>query len=369
MEIYFLIIFLFVIVLLIGGERSKFCYYVFLLGLTFIAFFRDQSVGGDNQVYSLNYYAADMNPLTWSAYTEFEPGFAFYLAVFKTYICNDYHLFMGSCFIIYILGVHNMLKKERNCFLCLFFFVAFLYYVTSFNIMRQSAAMGVFLFFLPLLTKDQSLISDKKRKLRIIFYFIGVLFVTFFIHRSFVVMLILPFFIYYKNSKFLNDKKKIIFLIIFSYLGMFVSKALYGFIPVIANYLSFLGERYVSYANQTKDAEVTISYLASFFNSLFAIYVVILYPQKKLGDIYLLSYILSIILANFLGSLDGLFIRISSNLAFFQIFVYSYLWSNIKDKRSQMIFRFIVVVYGIVLFTNAIMKDFGLIVPYVNRLI
>lgn len=56
------------------GSNSKKMYIFFVFLLTFIAFFRSKSVGADNFVYFLNFKNSTMNPLTWSAYTEFEPG-------------------------------------------------------------------------------------------------------------------------------------------------------------------------------------------------------------------------------------------------------------------------------------------------------
>ena len=103
-------------------------------------------------------------------------------------------------------------------------------------------------------------------------------------------------------------------------------------------------------------------------NVIFAMYVVKICPQEKINNYLLQTYILSIVLSNLLGSFSDLFLRIALNLSFFELFVYSYLWSNIKSRKEMLRFRYFVVLYGLIIFVKAIVKNFGDIVPYVNQL-
>lgn len=366
MTIYFIIILLFLIALKYNGKSSNLCYYIFVFFLTFLAFFREKSVGLDNGIYSMNFNFSTMNPLTWSAYTEFEPGFAWFTAFFKTYIANNYLLYMGSLFIVYMIGVNHIFKRFENKFLCLFFWVLFLFYSQSFNIMRQFFALGVYFLYFPLLIKMEQ--YKEKRNKYLVLYLGLVLLTTFLLHRSIIVMALIPFFIYFGDRKILNNKKFHFGLLLGSYTLVFASSLLYKMIPYVIGYFDFLGDRYVGYVSTSVDSETTISKLSSLLDVAFAMYVVKVWPQKKMNSYLLQTYVFGIVLANFLGSFSDLFLRIASNLAFFKIFVYSYLWSNLKPLNRCKQFHFLVVFYGLIIFVKAIIKNYGSIVPYVNQL-
>lgn len=364
MAIYFIIIVLFLFVLKYTEKQSKMLYYFFVIFLTFLAFFRAKSVGLDNSVYFLNFKNSTMNPLTWSAYTEFEPGFAWLTAFFKTYISNNYLLYMGTVFLVYMIGVNHVFVRNGNKFLCLFFWVLFLFYTQSFNIMRQSFALGIYFLYFPLLEKIEK--SNKKNKYLIVYLGL-VLLTTFYIHRSIIVMALVPLFIYCAEWKIFNRKEYLWILLLASYSFVFVNSFLYKLIPYIIGYFSFLGDRYVGYVSTSVDADVTISKFSSLLNVAFALYVVKIWPQNKLNNYLLQTYIFSIVLSNLLGAFSDLFLRIAVNLSFFEIFVFSYLWSNIKFRKEKLRFRYLVVVYGLIVFVKAIVKNFGDIVPYVNQ--
>ena len=347
------------------GSNSKKMYIFFVFLLTFIAFFRSKSVGADNFVYFLNFKNSTMNPLTWSAYTEFEPGFAWFTAFFKTYISNNYLSYMGTLFLVYMIGVNNIIKRFESKLLCLFFWVLFLFYTLSFNIMRQSFALGVYFLYFPLLIKMEE--CERKRNKYFIMYLGLVLLTTFYLHRSIIIMAIIPVFIYLKNSKIFNNKKYLLGILLASYVLVFINSLLYKLIPYIIGYFTFLGDRYVGYIATSSDAEVTISKLSSLMNVIFAMYVVKICPQEKINNYLLQTYILSVVLSNLLGSFSALFLRIALNLSFFQIFVFSYLWTNIHSFRDRLQFRFFLIIYGMIMYSNAIIKNFGLIVPYSNQ--
>ena len=365
MFIYFILIILFLLSIKMFGSNSKKMYIFFVFLLTFIAFFRSKSVGADNFVYFLNFKNSTMNPLTWSAYTEFEPGFAWFTAFFKTYISNNYLSYMGTLFLVYMIGVNNIIKRFESKLLCLFFWVLFLFYTLSFNIMRQSFALGVYFLYFPLLIKMEE--CERKRNKYFIMYLGLVLLTTFYLHRSIIIMAIIPVFIYLKNSKIFNNKKYLLGILLASYVLVFINSLLYKLIPYIIGYFTFLGDRYVGYIATSSDAEVTISKLSSLMNVIFAMYVVKICPQEKINNYLLQTYILSVVLSNLLGSFSDLFLRIALNLSFFQIFVFSYLWTNIHSFRDRLQFRFFLIIYGMIMYSNAIIKNFGLIVPYSNQ--
>lgn len=337
--------------------------WLFIL-LLFIGIFRDVRTGGDNAVYSENFSATTMNPDTWSAYTEFEPGFSWIMAFFKTYISQEYVVFMGFIFLIFMLGVNYIIKKEScNTILSLFFLIILLHYTKSFNIMRQSFTLGLFCFILPLV---------KGTKKEVIGYVLLVILLTFFAHRSLIIMII-PLLFYLKSLKsILYNRKVISIILILSYTMVYMSEFLYSKIPLLVLYLSFLGERYTGYLSTSVNADITVSKLSSLLDVLMGILIIHWYPKEqkdnKFQTFCYASYICSIIVANILGSMSDLFLRISVNLAFCRILYFTYLWHNIRRVRSQKLFRVVICCYGFIIFTNALIKNFGLVVPYINRL-
>ena len=360
MLIYF---FLFFVLLLLSFSPHKWRQFFFLLSfcvLLFIGFFRAFEVGADNIVYNANFIATRMSPSTWSSFTEFEPGFAWFMAFFKTYISNDYLLFMGTIFCMFMFGVlYLTVKESRNHILTLFFLVALLYYFQSFNIMRQFTALGLYCFTIPLL----------KNKKYIYIHIVCILFLSFFIHRSLIALLLIPLCFYTKLNVLFSCKKYLYIILIVSYPCVFLSQLFYNYVPSLAVLLSFMGDRYVGYVNASIDAEITISKATSLLNTVMALYLVKVIPQTKLKSIYFVAYILGVLLSNTLGAFSELFLRISTNFLFFRVILYTDLWYEIPCQKTRFFYRYIVCFYCFILFSNAMLKDFGHVVPYINRLI
>lgn len=349
----------------IEKNNSNSYYWAFFIFLFFLAFFRAKSVGIDNGIYSMNFIYSTMNPSSWSAYTEFEPGFAWFTAFFKTYISQNYLLYMGVLYTVYALGVNHLFKRADDRLLCLFFWVLFLFYTQSFNIMRQYFALGLYFWYFPLLEKMD---SHNKGNIKCLVLYVCLVFLTaFYVHRSLIVMSIIPLFIYCKHWRIFNDKKYLCGLVVASYIVIFANTLLYRLIPYFIGYFSFLGDRYVGYVSTSANAEVTISKISSLLDVAFAVYVLKLWPKDKLNNYLLQCYVFSVVLANLLGSFSDLFLRIAINLSFFKIFVFSYLWSNIISFKDKYYFRYFVVLYGLIIFIKALVKNFGSVVPYVNQ--
>lgn len=358
MAIYFVILFATFGLRNISYRNKRFIFLLFFIFLSFIGFFRDFDVGLDNVVYEMNFSAATMDPNTWSAYTEFEPGFAFFLALFKTFVSDDYFMFNGFIFLVYMCGVCFLINKEsKNVILSLFFFIILLYYTASFNIMRQCTALGLFCFTFPLL-----------RNKKFVLYETFVLLLTFLVHRSMIVFSILPLCYNSKVQSIITNKKTVYILLACSYVCVFMTSYLYRFIPMLSQYVSFLGDRYVLYAKMSSQAEETISIYSSLLKTVFAIYVVHISSIRTRGSLSYFAYILGIIFSNVFGAFSSLFIRLPFNLLFLQIILFSNLWYEIPNTRKRQMFKLSVCLINFVLFTNAMIKNFDFVVPYINRL-
>lgn len=358
MLIYFFLLFMLFIFSKQNHKTREIAYIIMFLLLLVIGVFRGENVGTDCGIYNLNFKVATMEPVTWSMYTEFEPGFAWFMAFIKTYVFDNFYFFRGIIFVIFMLGMNYIIKKYcSNELLGLFFCVLLLVFTGAFNIMRQYTALGLFCFAIPLL------LADNKKD--IVIYEVIVILLTFYIHRSLIVMSILPLFICINDiNSFFTNRKYVIILLCISYVFVYFSDILYGFIPFLSSHIAFLGDRYVGYVETSINAEEQISKYSSLLNTLFAIYIVIICPKDEKKGLFFICYILSLCFSNILGTMSALFIRISTNLALFKIILYTNLWYSIPNVNSKRIFRFAVCVYGLVLFTNALIKNFGSVVPY-----
>ena len=332
---------------------------VFVL-LLFIGAFRNFDVGIDNTIYSRNFNVASMDPATWSAYTEFEPGFAFFLAVFKTYISSDYLHFMAIVFFIYFLCLSKFIKEiSPNVLLSFFFLIVFTYYTKSFNMIRQSLALGFACLAIMMLEKHRNYII----------YTLVILFVSFFIHRTILIFLLVPLITYTHISNNLFRNKAILYIIIFfSYFLIFSPGIILELLKKFLIHVPVIGDRYINYLTVYMElssaAEITISKYSALLNVIFGLYAVHLTPKNLYDNLYYRLYIISIPIANILGAVTALFIRVSFNFQFFQIIYFVLLWYYIESSKRRLEFRVLVIIYGMIIFINALLKNFGSVVPY-----
>jgi hypothetical protein len=85
-------------------------------------------------------------------------------------------------------------------------------------------------------------------------------------------------------------------------------------------------------------------------------------PKKNRNIIPLYLVIFSTVVANVLGGMSAIFLRVAMNLDIFKIILFPYAWFNCGSKKW---FKIAIVLYSIIIFSKAIIKNFGKIVPYV----
>jgi len=351
MEIYFILFTIAFLLSFSGRHVQRGVMWLFIIALFIIGSFRSYSVGGDNIVYELNFRYTVMNPSSWSPYTEFEPGFSFLMAIFKHFISVDYLFFMGCVFFSYMLSVVYFFKKQsKNFTVSIFIFLGLLFYTDAFNIMRQYFALG---FALVAFTKFQ---ENKK----IVPYVVFVLADAFLLHKTLVILCVLPFLSYERMQKFILDEKKVVVLCIVSWLCVANTQFLFTMIPYMEQYISFLGTRYVGYLWSSIDKNVTYSLYLSLINTSFFLLAMKLTPRKN-RDVYFSIALLSIVVTNFFGAISNLFLRVGTNLSIFQTVYYANLFNTAHHKY---VYRFFLVIYLLIVFTNSIVKGYGAIVPY-----
>ena len=360
MFIYFILLLL---SFLLGINKSlkQVYYYAFFALLIFVGAFRGIEVGTDlHGSYWANYSVMTSNPTTWNSYTEMEPLFNYMMAFIKINV-NSYQFFYGIVFAFYMWGVFVLLKKySTNKMLSLFFFILFLYYSFAFNAIRQALALALIMPALSLLTQKQIP--------KIIFYEAYILLISFGFHRSCIIFAFIPFVISdYVKIIFENNRTKLCIILFVSYFFVFLQKFLYQYTSAMSSIIDFMGDRYVLYMVNSKNSEETISVYSALMNTVMAIYITAIIPKQKLSNIFFIFFIFGQLITNILGSLSTLYIRVGTNFLFFEILLFTELWYCVS-VRHRLNFRFLLVVYGLIVFTNSMLKNFGQVVPYTNWL-
>lgn len=160
---------------------------------------RAASVGTDIKGYSAEFYFIMMNPNTWGQVMgQFELGFAFFMAFFKTYICSEPIYFFHLIFAItFILCCRIIKRYSVDPALSLLFLLGFAYYFSFYNTMRQDLCFTIVSSFLPL-------VIEKKEYFK--FALITII-VSYFVHKSQMVLLIfIPVVLYYNDDIFSTKK-------------------------------------------------------------------------------------------------------------------------------------------------------------------
>lgn len=359
---YILLILCFVLSLDDDKKRQRPFYFALLILLIFIGAFRGLNVGADlSGSYLEKYFFINMNPMSWDAGSEMEPGFCFYLAYLKTHF-GSYQLFYALSFAITMLCIHFLINRySRNPVLSIFFLVLLHYYTWPFNAIRQGMAIGFVFLTIPLL--------EKQSLFRILIFEVLILLITFGWHRTCIVFTILP--ILFRRDfrvRFAKKRERIYFVLIVSYLIVLSSEFVHQFYAQFASSIQFLGERYSGYAYASADSEHTKSALSALLQTGIALYITYIVPKKVLSNPFYILYIAGMVISNVLGAYNALFLRVGTNLLYFSIILFANLWYNNHLKNLDL-YKITVVLYGLILFSNTLLKNFGYYVPYTNWLL
>lgn len=337
-----------------------------MLVLIFMGSFRELSVGMDTSgSYLDNWNAISMDPESWGVASEMEPGFCFFMAFFKEYIIDDYQLFYGLMFLVTMVGYGYMLRHFCvNPILGLAFLILFLHYTLAYNVIRQSLALSFTTPLIFLLSKI------RKGNKYICFYCLYDIVLSLLVHRTMMVFLILPLIIHNNKLKSFFWGRKAIFMLLISYFLVFQTKKLLAVAPEISVLLSLMGDRYTGYMTIYLDIEEeTISPYTSLLNTLIAVFLALIYRKDEKNDIFYLCFMLGVVLQNVLGAFSALFMRVGTNLLFFRVILFANVWYQSQiNKKTIQFFRLVILIYGFIIFTNSIIKNFGAIVPYQNYL-
>lgn len=339
-----------------SSDRGKCIFFLFFLG--FLGYFRCFDVGADNIVYSLNFNMTTMNPNSFSAYTEFEIGFSYVIAFFKRIISTDYLTFMGALYVFWMISFYRFTSFFKEGYmLTLFVGISLLYFTHSYNAMRQTFALSLYIYTLPLL------FSTKKYSLSLyigLCILIGMLF-----HRTLIILGLLPLYRLPIIEKFLYKKKLLVCLTFMSLLAFVLKGSIYSLLSKASIFLDLLGERYSEYYEVAENAEKTASIFSAILDTFIVSLCIWLLPIKhKYYTFFVFSLFCGIFCQNLLGVLSALFLRVSMNFFLFEIIAIAII---LNEKKLSM-YKIILVAYCILIFVKAIVKNFDDIVPYTNQL-
>lgn len=197
---------------------DKFLYLFALLVLFLVSAFRDNQVGADTIIYE-NYFEFICKNNIMTSFKELpflEPGYVFINKFVSLFFLNNHAItFINSLLVIIFLNI-LVNKSSKNIILSIFLFVTLAFYQSSFNIVRSCYAAYIGMYAIEIF---------RTHKVKSILLFIlGV-----FIHKSILILLIVPLFEVIKLNK--KNIKLFIVLIIILYAG------LESFLPLISKYI------------------------------------------------------------------------------------------------------------------------------------
>lgn len=326
MEIYIGII---IALLLLSAVRNNkiilFLALIFLIGL---AGYRDLNVGSD----TINYFYIFKGQIVGS-----DLEFLFeWLVKFVENIGEDFSFLLLLLSLLSVVPIGYVIYKySHNYFFSLFVYTSLFFYFNSFNIVRQSIAVGFCLvayYFL----------EQRKYKRYILVVLIGFLF-----HRSAILALLLY------PLLMININKKIIYFT--TVLSLLLSTT--GVFTKIISVLGFFGDKYLAYSSLIgiKDGGILTRLLLNTF------LIVLVYYSKKI-DIWLLSMFVGIVVLNIFSFSPELG-RLSQIYLISQVILFSNIDSN-YDSNRLFFLKVAICVYCITVFSVLLNSNSGEIVPY-----
>lgn len=303
---------------LLLNKKKKIGLYASAIYILVIGTFRSNSVGTDVRLYGMNFYYTNFNPKSWNMGTDFEIGFNYLIASFKSLISDDYMFFVSVLF-IYTFGLTAWFVKKYspNISLSLLLIVLFGTMFVEFSAMRQFFALATALPFIDKYFKDKNTI----------FYIISIILIGVLFHHSVIILAFIPLVV----DKSFISKKIILLSLGGSYILAFV------FQNVLANSLSafsfLLNERYNTYATELAEAKEGNMAL---FQTLIA--AVIVWYSKNINNRILPIYVLGICCFNIFSSFSDVAPRAAMNL----INVFMTIQAAVTVMEQKKVKRFVV---------------------------
>lgn len=358
MEIYVLIG-IFILIAASMSPKNKTIFYVFCFLFSLVGFLRSQNVGTDCLGYSSAFRSITFDPQTWNRILPFEPGFNVLCAFFKQYVSFTPMTLWGLISVIYTFGLAKFFQKyTSNINIALLLFYLLGTYMLSFNIMRQSFAFGLLAFVFAFINIEK---MQKRDYIKLIAMIVAcaILF-----HPTMYILLIVPL-VSFVLSRWTIPKRLLYIVIIISFLCFYFNIAI-NHIMEITDRLGMEG-KLINYAIRNAQFEEDSGYslLKVSLISIWTVYLIRISPSKP--DIFLVLFVAGVVFLNLFGGLVVEFARIFEILNVFGIIYMARMWTVNKNYQQVYLHRIATLCYGIILFANILIKNYGGIVPYEFR--
>lgn len=340
----------------VASPKQKINSIITVIILCILIFFRNETVGTDVMNYYMNFKKITFNESSWNYYIPFEPGFNYFILLFKNLISNNPMACWGFIGVVYVLGFYKFVKRyTQNINVALFCFYALGTYFLAFNIMRQCFACALILILFSYIN-----IENPSRK-EMILSAICITFIGLMFHPT-----ILIFFIYLLyHIKIINSlltKRTMIILLLFSFI-IFYTQAIIPFITSLIDSTSAEG-KLINYAtkNIQNDENSGFSIIKLILITFFQIYIIL--TSSNVKNIFLFIGTCSVIFLNCFGILVLEFVRVYELLICFQIPFLAKMWNGKDFNILTIIYKPALLIYLFVTFFNILIKNYGEIVPF-----
>ena len=302
--------------------------YLLIIFILFIGAFRDSTIGTDTGFdvwYYKNFMITTFNPDTWNKFTPFEPGFNIFIAFYKQFISSNYYSFYSTIYIITYIFLFIAVKKinvSPSLFFPFFWLIGGV--SLTFNIMRQSLAFSILLYFTMLYYK---------KELGLIIYLIVTCLVGFLIHKSCFIFLFFPIINYKPILSYFTTNRLFIILLISIGIALLGSSYIERFILSLN---SLFGERADHYIEVVEKYGIKDNITSGILGpSLYTSCIILISNNKRstLATIAILGLCFTIISGPYLGAIARLFI----NLTLFASLYLATIWWD-KSEKDKMFF-------------------------------
>lgn len=334
----------------IAFPKAKVFVAVALIYMTFLALFRDVTVGTDTMGYEADFHSLwTLKYGSDTIYHNWEIGYMACILLFKVF-SDDYMLFISLTFIPLWIGFLKFVRDSHvNWSVALFVFYTLGFYFLSFNAMRQLMVVALILASFPLLHKC------KYKEFSIFVIIISYLF-----HKSEMMMLLLIPLHYYSlrqtmlSKKYLNIALFISF--VFFYIGNRYLKDIFFllllFLPDTSHYVGYI-------EGDTED-------LGNMWSLMLTLYAfVLVYCKNPKNYIFETNmFVVGIVLFNIFNTFGGFGSRVYDDFRVILIMLIPQMWLDIKTNNANL-FRIVTILFCLGYFSfNFILANNCEINPY-----
>ena len=303
-----------------GKSISKSIEGLFIFFIFFVGAFRDASIGTDIAMYDDGYHMIWLNPYNYVR--DIEPGFSFLTYIIK-FFSSSYYFYYGLLYIVNILlycKACKILEVNKSLFLSILLLSGLL--APSFNVVRQMLGLSAGILFYSIIESQYR--SGKYRAISAIIVFeIGVLILSYLIHNSLFLLMMIPIFYIPKVCNLLNKD-----IILWGILGVSVFLSLTSS-DIIQNILTastgLFGERADFYVTVYTTYHDSIKASHGFMTSLLNGALVILLSKGKRDNLFYIGFV-GLMLQGIAASGLGTIGRAFNNLSIFLCIYYARYW-------------------------------------------